>query len=147
VDSDLFHRPGHLINRSSRLLMRWGDARVQPLGFAVAQMPVLYMLKDGNSMTQKELAARARIEQPTMAQLLGRMERDGLIRRSANPEDRRSALVSLTPRAMKKLPQVRALLFAGEDEALRGFSDKEIETLCRFLRRVVLNLDPDAEGV
>jgi MarR family transcriptional regulator for hemolysin len=142
MDPDIFHRPGHLINRSSRLLMRWGDSRVQPLGFAVAQMPVLYMLKDGNSMTQKDLAARAKIEQPTMAQLLGRMERDGLIRRSVNPEDKRSALVSLTPRAIKKLPQVE-----GNNEALRGFSEKEIETLCKLLRRVVLNLDPEAEGL
>ena len=82
-----------------------------------------------------------------MAQLLGRMERDGLIRRSVNPEDKRSALVSLTPRVIKKLPQVRALLIEGNNEALRGFSDKEIETLCKLLRRVVLNLDPDAEGV
>ena len=77
--------PGHLINRIARVSSRWADERFQTLGFAVAQMPVLIALSNGNAMTQKELAERAEIEQPTMAQLLARMERDGLIRRSANP--------------------------------------------------------------
>lgn len=57
----------------------------QRLGLAIARVPVLYALKDGAHSTQTELAKMAHIEQPTMAQLLGRMERDGLIGRTANP--------------------------------------------------------------
>jgi len=145
VDPQVFRMPGHLISRSARLLVRWGDQRFQELGLAIAQVPVLYALREGASLTQKELAALAKIEQPTMAQLLGRMERDGLVRRTANPDDQRSSLISLTPRALKKLPHARAILLEGNAEALRGFTDKEIATLCTLLRRVVKNLDPDAD--
>lgn len=147
MDSDLFRTPGHLINRLSRLSLRWTDERFHPLGLAAAQMPVLYALKDGASMTQTELAKLARIEQPTMAQLLARMERDGLIRRTANPQDKRSSLISLTPLALKKLPSARAVLVQGNKEALRGLTDREIETLSRLLRRVLQNLDPAAPGI
>jgi MarR family transcriptional regulator, transcriptional regulator for hemolysin len=147
MDPDLFMRPGHLINRSSRLLLRLGDERFHPLGLASAQLPVLYALKDGASLTQKELATLARIEQPTMAQLLNRMQRDGLIRRTANPQDKRSALISLTPRALKKLPRARQILVEGNREALHGFTDHETATLCKLLRRVVKNLDPAMEDV
>ena len=98
-------------------------------------------------MTQTELAKLARIEQPTMAQLLARMERDGLIRRTANPQDKRSSLISLTPLALKKLPSARAVLVQGNKEALRGLTDREIETLSRLLRRVLQNLDPAAPGI
>jgi MarR family transcriptional regulator, transcriptional regulator for hemolysin len=147
VDQEIFRRPGHLINRSSRLLLRLGEEKFHPLGLGIAQMPVLYALKDGASLTQTELARMARIEQPTMAQLLTRMERDGLIRRTANPHDKRSSLISLTPLALKKLPLAKAALLQGSVEALQGFTEREIATLSRLLRRVVKNLDPTAPGI
>ena len=84
-----------------------------------------------------------RIEQPTMAQLLTRMERDGLIRRTDNPHDKRSSLISLTPLALKKLPQAKAVLFEGNKEALKGFTEREIKTLSKLLLRVIKNLDPE----
>ena len=143
MDSELFRMPGHLISRSARLLSRWGDARVQPMGLAIAQVPVFYALKDGASLTQKELARLAQIEQPTMAQLLARMERDGLIRRTPNPHDKRSSVISLTSLALNKLPAAREVLLEGNKVALQGFTDREIVTLCRLLTRVVKNLDSD----
>jgi MarR family transcriptional regulator, transcriptional regulator for hemolysin len=144
VDAEIFRRPGHLINRSAKLLLRWGDVRFQALGLTIAQMPVLYALKDGAALTQKELASLAQIEQPTMAQLLGRMERDGLIRRKPNPDDKRSSLIALSPLALKKLPKAKAVLLEGSSIALRGFTEREIATLSRLLLRVVDNLDPGA---
>jgi MarR family transcriptional regulator, transcriptional regulator for hemolysin len=147
VDQEIFRLPGHLIQRSSRLLLRLGEEKFHPLGLGIAQMPVLYALKDGASLTQTELAKMAKIEQPTMAQLLTRMERDGLIRRTANPRDKRSSLISLTPLALKKLPLAKAALLEGSVEALQGFSEREITTLSRLLRRVVKNLDPTAPGI
>jgi len=147
MDAEIFRRPGHLINRAARLLVRLGDAGFQPLGLATAQLPVLYALRDGASLTQKELASFAQIEQPTMAQLLNRMERDRLIRRRPNPEDKRSSLVSLTPKALKKLPRAKEVLLEGSQEALRGFTEQELETLSRFLLRIVKNLDPEAPGI
>jgi DNA-binding MarR family transcriptional regulator len=143
MDGYIFLRPGHLINRLARLSFRWAEERFQPLGFSVGQMPVLYALKDGASLTQKDLARLARIEQPTMAQLLARMERDGLIRRTDNPNDKRSRLISLTPLALKKLPLVGAILSEGNEEALKGFTDREIATLSRLLLRVIRNFDPE----
>jgi len=145
VDADLFRTPGHLINRLSKLSLRWADERFQRLGLAAAQMPVLYALKDGASSTQTELARMAHIEQPTMAQLLVRMERDGLIRRAANPDDKRSSLVSLTPRALKQLPAAREVLREGNKLALEGFTEREVETLIRLLQRVLKNVEPMVE--
>ena len=136
--------PSFLINRSARLLTRWGEERFHALGLAIAQVPVLVALKDGASLTQKELARLAQIEQPTMTQLLARMERDGLIRRTPNPHDKRSSLISLTPSALQKLPDARAVLVEGNTVALRGFTEEETATLSQLLRRVAKNLDPAA---
>ena len=107
-------------------------------------MPVLVALKDGSSLTQKELAELAQVEQPTMTHLLARMERDGLIRRTPNPHDKRSSLISLTLFALEKFPDARAVLLEGNKVALQGFTEQEIATLSQLLRRVVQNLDPTA---
>ena len=141
MDSELFAKPGHLINRATRLFLRWGDPRFQKLGLAIAQTPVLGALKHGGALSQKELARLAQIEQPTMAQLLSRMERDGLIRRVPDPDDRRSFLISLAPSTIKKLPRAREVLLQGNEVALHGFTDREIATLSRLLQRVVVNLE------
>jgi MarR family transcriptional regulator for hemolysin len=146
VDENIFRRPGHLINRLARLSLRWTEEHFEPLGLSTGQIPVLYLLKDGASLTQKELARLVRIEQPTMAQLLSRMERDGLIRRSENPDDKRSSLVSLTPLAFEKLPLASAVLTEGNEEALKGFTDREIATLSKLLLRLIRNLDPEIAG-
>lgn len=140
----LYSTPGHLIPRIARAMARWGDKHFQPLGLAIAQMPVLAALKDGDALSQKELIRLAQIEQPTMAQLLTRMERDGLIERTTDPEDKRSTLIRLTPSAMDRLPMVRHFLIEGNAEALKGFTAKEIATLNKLLMRVFENLDPEA---
>jgi DNA-binding MarR family transcriptional regulator len=129
------------IGRAGRLFTRWADARLEHFGFSVAQLPVLFALRDGASGTQKELASLAHIEQPTMAQLLARMERDGLIQRVPNPQDSRSSLISLTPEAARRAVKSRAVLIEASNVAMKGFSGREIELLNDLLRRVVDNLE------
>lgn len=140
-DADAMATPGHYFSRIARGLARVGDARLRSLGFASAQLPVLTALKDGIRLSQGELARWARVEQPTMAQLLARMERDGMIRREPDPADRRSSLVSLTEAARDRLPAGREILRQGNREATRGLSDQEVETLIGLLRRVLANVE------
>lgn len=141
TDWTLFSNPAPLINMASRSLARLGERRVKAFGFSIGQMPVIYLLRDGAAMSQKELARFAKIEQPSMAQMLARMERDGLIRRTPDPNDGRSQLISLTEATLKKLPAAREALDEGRDEALAGFSEDEVATLLGMLRRLNENLD------
>ena len=133
--------PGHYLSRISRGLTRIGDARLRPLGLATAQLPVLSMLHGGERLSQAELAKTAKVEQPTMAQLLARMERDGLILREPDPDDRRSSLVSLTDAARERLPAGRQVLREGNAEMTRGLSEEEVTTLVGLLRRVLDNVE------
>ncbi|KJC40309.1 MarR family transcriptional regulator [Bradyrhizobium sp. LTSP885] len=141
TDWDLFDRPAPLVNMASRSFLRLGERRVKPLGFSVGQLPVLYLLRDGKAMSQRDLARAVRVEQPSMAQILARMERDGLIRRTPMPGDGRSQLVSLTKAAIAKLPAARKALHRNQDQALAGFSAVETATLLDLLRRLNRNLD------
>lgn len=141
TDWDLSENPAPLINMASRSLARLGERRVKALGFNIGQLPVLYLLREGAQMSQKELAKFAKIEQPSMAQMLARMERDGLIQRTPDPADGRSSLVSLTEAALAKLPAVRDALDAGREMVLAGFSEDEVQTLLQLMRRLNRNLE------
>lgn len=140
--------PLKLIGRASRVFIRLVDGEMRELGFAMGQLPVLVSLKGGKALSQAELARLAHVEQPSMAQLLNRMERDGLVERVADPDDKRSRLISLTPAAARKMPKAKALLDARTVEALDGFSAAEAEQLTALLRRLNANLDrmEGAEG-
>jgi MarR family transcriptional regulator for hemolysin len=132
---------GFWINRASRSIVRVLDARLRPLGFAMSHLPVLRALAEGGALSQKDLARTARVEQPTMAEMLARMERDGLVQREPNPHDKRGSLTSLTRSARTRFPKAGETLMAGEREAMAGFSDQEKAMLLGLLRRVVKNVD------
>jgi DNA-binding MarR family transcriptional regulator len=135
------------INRASRTLLRHFDARLRPLGFAMSHLPVLRALAGGGSLSQTELAQAARVEQPTMAETLARMVRDGVAQREPNPNDKRGTLVSLTRRSRARLSKARAVLVQADREAMAGLTDPEKALLRRLLERVVRNLEsPGASG-
>ena len=89
-DLDVPATPGHLVGLAARRFARLSEARLKLLGFGVGHLPVPVALRDGRAGTQRDLARFARTEQPPMAQMLARMERDGLIRRERDPADGRS---------------------------------------------------------
>jgi DNA-binding MarR family transcriptional regulator len=133
--------PGHLVSLAARGFARLAEARLKPLGFGVGHLPVLVALRDGEASTQRDLARFARIEQPPMAQMLARMERDGLIRRTPDPNDGRSQRVFLTDTALARLPEAITVLFQGNRDALEGFSEREAEQFLNLLTRLLANLD------
>ncbi len=146
MDLNVLSTPGHLISLAARGFARLSEARLKPLGFGVGHLPVLVALREGRASTQRDLAGFARIEQPPMAQMLARMERDGLIRRAPDPEDRRSCRITLTEAAETRLPAALATLLQGNREALRGFTAEEVGLLVALLTRLIANLDQIAGG-
>lgn len=148
LPSDVLSTPGHLIGLAARGFTRLSEQRLKPLGFGIGYLPVLVALKEGWAETQRDLARIARTEQPSMAQMLCRMERDSLIRRTPNATDGRSSLVALTENAEARLPKALDVLLRGNSEALDGFTEEEAAQFVSLLKRVIANLDkiPSAES-
>jgi DNA-binding MarR family transcriptional regulator len=146
MDEDVLSTPGHLISLAARGFARLSESRLKPLGFGVGHLPVLVALQNGNASTQRDLARFARIEQPPMAQMLARMERDGLIQRTRDPADGRSSRIVLTKAAQERMPEAIETLFQGNMEALIGFTDAEAAQLVDLLMRLIENLDQIASA-
>lgn len=90
---------GYLANHMARLFAQRLHERIRPLGLAPAQFMTLLELWTADGLTQSDLVERLDVEQATMANTLGRMERDGLIERRADERDARARRIYLTARA------------------------------------------------
>lgn len=130
-----------LLGHIHRSFHRMADPLLREHGFAMGQLPVLMALKDGRPHSQAELARLAQVEQPSMAQLLSRMERDGLVERVSDPADGRSRLVLLTPQCRARMHKSRTVMQALSEEALQVFNDAERAELDRLVRRLAERVD------
>lgn len=133
--------PVWLLGRATRLFERRVNAELRDLGFSTAHVPVLRALADGSGKSQTELAEIARIEQPTMAQMLARMERDKLVQRSPHPADGRSSLFTLTKRALAKVTQAQRVLQKCGEDALASLTQQEVATLHGLLEKITEHLE------
>lgn len=132
---------GYLTNWAARLFARELERQLAPSGISPAYMPIMFALADGGALTQKVLAQRAAVEQPTMAATLNRMERDGFIARRPDPTDKRSALISLTASAMALVPEVERVVSTINGLALDPLDDEERGQYLMLIRKIIAELE------
>jgi len=73
------------------------EAALSPTGLSLAKLAVLHLLADAREpLPLSDLAARQHCVRSNITQLMDRLEKDGLVRRRADPSDRRSVLAELT---------------------------------------------------
>jgi DNA-binding MarR family transcriptional regulator len=126
---------GFQVRDLNRLMQRALAARLAPQGVAPGAWYFLRVLWEEDGLTQRELAARIGMQEPTAVIALRGMEEAGWITRARSETDRRKVHVHLTPagRALREtlLPEARAVIA----DATRGLSPGETATLLSLLRR------------
>ncbi len=134
------------LNYLARLLMSQVNDEIKPHGVTQGQLPVLCCLYEDEGQTQAELCKNIQVEQPTMANTLRRMERNGLIYRVASDRDKRESKVFITEQtrnALGTLQVKRDKVIAG---MTRYMSAEELETFHRLLDAAVQALENPESG-
>lgn len=132
--------PSFQLNQVARLISRYFDKRLAPIGINVANLAVLGALRDSERLSQKELAEIGRIGQPAMAQMLERMVKEGLLVREQDSVDRRKVMFALSKRAVGLMPQIALVLKEGNAEVFSPLSQKELYGLIKLLQRLEQHL-------
>ena len=132
---------GYLMHWAARLLRRLADRRLKPLGLSSGHLPVITELMHRSEMSQKELTVAAAIEQPTMAEMLLRMERDDIIQRRADPQDKRSTLISLTPTTLKNIDRIKDVIQSINRDALGALPKRERQPFLRQVTDMISSLE------
>jgi DNA-binding MarR family transcriptional regulator len=114
-----------------------------------AQFGLLFGLAQGGEMSASEVAFCADVAPATATQMLDSLAAAGLIGRRRSEADRRSVLVSLTPRGTEVVAARRARYQGHWDEALGKFSAAELCTASAVLDSIRAMFDElacDAEA-
>ena len=82
-------------------------------------------------LTPSELAARERVQRPTATRLIAGLEERGLVGRTADPGDRRSSLIAVTPEGAALLRELRTRKDAFLARRLRDLPTEDRDTLAR----------------
>jgi DNA-binding MarR family transcriptional regulator len=139
VASNLLGRANRLI----RLLMRSGAHELSR-----TEAGVLATLTDGPRRIT-ELAATEALAQPTVTQLVDKLEGRGLVIRGRSGDDGRVVLVEITPLGSERLEELRAEIRANMREALAALPDTALTELVHAadtLGALIEKLQPPREA-
>ena len=100
---------------------------------------VLSKFGSETGMNHTELGRCAGLEPSSMTGLVDRMERDGLVCRSNDPDDRRALKISLTEKGRMIHEKVFDALDRMLKDSFAGISTDEMETAQEVLRKVLTN--------
>jgi MarR family transcriptional regulator, transcriptional regulator for hemolysin len=121
--------------RLFRLGQNWRreiDIRMRGFGLTDATWrPLYYLGRFGDGMRQTDLAAALAIEGPSLVRLLDALERQGLVERHAEPDDRRVKTLRMTPAGHATYQQLAMVYAEVSDRLLSEVSDAEIEVCLR----------------
>lgn len=137
---DKLNSTGYLANHMARLLATGLRRRIEPLGIVPGQFAALLELWESDGQTQSELVRKLDVEQPTLANTLSRMERDGLIRRTEHPSDARAKLILLTRKAKDIRDRAYEAADAQNAAALAQLTSREHKELNSLMRKVIATL-------
>jgi len=100
------------------------------------QIPILFLLEYKPGAIQREIATSINVEPGTVAVMLKRMEKKGLIFRSVDENDKRISRVYLTSKAEDILKQIKDFTKEMENIILSGLSDSERTKLMELLTKI-----------
>jgi len=112
----------------------------EALGISAPRLSALSLLVFAGPRRVGELAEAEQVEPPTMTRLVDGMERDGLVAREPDPDDRRAVVVRATTKGVHTLDRSRSRRVEALAAGLRSLSTKDLRKLADgvdILERVV----------
>lgn len=141
VHPDAAASPGYLTIHIARRYTRQVDDALRPHGMSMALVGPLLWLSWRGPMLQRDIVKLSAIRQPTLAVLLDKLEKGGLIRRHAVPGERRAVMIHITAEGEEKAEIGRVVFTRMTERTVKGFEARERRQLTSMLWRVVANLD------
>lgn len=112
------------------------NAKLTPLGLSSSKAMFLFCIWDSGPMSQIEICRNLEMDKSTVAKMLVRLEKDGLITKTVNPDDVRSFLVKLTEKANEVAPEARRIVSGWLDEVTKCLTDLEKRNFFELLEKV-----------
>jgi MarR family transcriptional regulator, transcriptional regulator for hemolysin len=129
-----------LLNDVARQIRVCADQMAQAHGLTRAQLIILSRLERQPDVSQNELAAIAEVSAMTIARLIDRLEELGLVKRCADPDDRRIWRLRLTEAAAPIQGEIRRLRARLHSVMTNGIDPAVLAAMTTGLRQMKENV-------
>ena len=133
---------GYLLSRTASLLDLMFQRSINEKGYSVTvhQWRILQKLYDSNGLSQVELGKLLDKNGPNVTRILDIMEKNDLICRNTDPEDRRKFLIHLTAKGREMKEKIAPLSRSSREKALKNISQGDLKKLREVLNRIYENM-------
>lgn len=125
----------------NRRFTREAARALEPLGLELFEYDVLSALRRQGTpyaLPATSLARETDLSAGAMTNRIDRLEERGLVERKADPEDRRSVIVQLTPKGRQAIDEAIHVRLEAARDSLKYLGQDELNQLVELLRSVVL---------
>jgi DNA-binding MarR family transcriptional regulator len=132
---------GRSLHSNAIHLLRDVRTEDSAMGIGPAQASALSVVVFGGPLSLSDLAEAEQVRPPTMSRIVEALVREGLVRREANREDRRSVIISSTDKGTKIIYEGRSRREKRLIKLLSHLDDEEIKCLgnaSRILSRILV---------
>ena len=138
-----YRHTGYLLRRAQQLhVATW--ARIVSTDISTVQYSILVILDRKGELSQRELCDEVDLDRSTIADLVARMERRGLIVRHLDPADARRKTAGLTDRGRAERMRLQPLVDQVEDALTGAFKGPVRDSLRDTLRTMLAQKDSAA---
>jgi DNA-binding MarR family transcriptional regulator len=132
----LTERLAHSFRQSLASAILFNQKVADDVGINLRDLQVLHLLQLHGPSTPRDLARWACVTTGGMTVILDRLEKDGYVKREANPADRRSCIVHLILESLRKLEGVYKSKGELLSSAIERYKDRDLRVLIEFFEQV-----------
>lgn len=121
-------------------LMRTMDRRMAEQGASLARTKLLLCLQKRGPLRATDIAEFFSQSPRTVTEAIDGLERDGLVERKPDPDDRRAKFVTITPKGIEAVAKTEPLRRQLIDQTFGTLSVEERDTMLRLLSKAGASL-------
>jgi DNA-binding MarR family transcriptional regulator len=138
---DLDRSATHLLHRAGQCAGEIFSSETRTGGLTPRQLAVMMVIGDEEGLNQTELVERTGIDRSTMADLVARLTRRGLVQRRRTREDARAYAIKLSPQGAKLLREARPGAAAADQRLLACLPSGKRQEFLDSLNLIVTTAD------
>ncbi len=105
-------------------------------GMTPRQFSLLAFLWQEDGLSQADLSAKSQIDRSTLGGLIDRLEKDGLVARLPDPDDRRAYRICLTARGKSLEKELCEIARSVQEKFIAVITHEERDTLLQLLKKL-----------
>lgn len=137
LDQTIFYK----LERTIRAYRQFAQRKIRNAGYAITvdQWLTMKNILENPGIKQYDLAEKVFKDNASITRIIELLVKAGYLDRTVNDNDRRRSTLKVTKKGKDVVAQVRKVVEENRVSALRGTTDKEIETTAAFLETVGRN--------